>query len=182
MVDNFFGGNFSLEICNPPTRDVVDCIGELIYIANNVFGQTDILGLLAPLFSNSLSQFWSSSNTWTYSGNIGRCPKECPDEVESDSLTDTYDNSGDTVHYGSGLTLFNLLPNKRFDSTFTAMVYNKTDSYSNANALQECKFVHMTYITPGDNNVFKVYFSWSDAEGYAAGKRLKFLQVGRPYV
>ena len=182
LVDNFFGGNFSLEICNPPTRDVVDCIGELIYIANNVFGQTDILGLLAPLFSNSLSQFWSSSNTWTYSGNIGRCPKECPDEVESDSLTDTYDNSGDTVHYGSGLTLFNLLPNKRFDSTFTAMVYNKTDSYSNANALQECKFVHMTYITPGDNNVFKVYFSWSDAEGYAAGKRLKFLQVGRPYV
>ena len=182
LVDNFFGGNFSLEICNPPTRDVVDCIGELIYIANNVFGQTDLLGLIAPLYSNSLSQFWSSSNTWTYSGNIGRCPKECPDEVESDSLTDTYDNSGDTVHYGSGLTLFNLLPNKRFDSTFTAMVYNKTDSYSNANALQECKFVHMTYITPGDNNVFKVYFSWSDAEGYAAGKRLKFLQVGRPYV
>ena len=181
LVDNFFGRNFSLEICNPPTRDVVDCTGELIYVANNVFGQTDILGLLAPLYSNSFSQFWSSSNTWTYSGNIGRCPKECPDEVESDSLTDTYNNSGDTVHYGSGSTLFNLLPNKRFDSTFTAMVYNKTDSYSNANALQECKFVHMAYINPGDNNVFKVYFSWSDAEGYAAGKRLKFLQVGRPY-
>ena len=181
LVDNYFIANFSLEICNPPTRDVVDCTGELIYIANNVFEQTDLLGLLAPLYSNSFSQFWSATNAWTYRGNIGRCPKECPDEEESDSLTDDYDNSGDTVHYGSGLTLFNLLPNKRFDSTFTAMVYNKTDSYSNANALQECKFVHMAFLIPGDNNVFKVYFSWSDAEGYAAGKRLKFLQVGRPY-
>ena len=77
--------------------------------------------------------------------------------------------------------MFNLLPNKRFDSTFTAMVYDKTDAYSNANALQECKFVHMTFLLPGDNNVFKVYFSWSDGEDYAAGKKLKFLQVGRPY-
>ena len=180
MVDNYFIGNFFLEICNPPTRNVVDCSNVLIYIVNNVFGQTDHSGLRAPLYSNSLSQFWSASNVWTYRGNTGNCPKEYPDEIWSDSLTDTYVDNGDTVHYGGGLSLFNLLPNKRFDSTFTAMVYDKTDAYSNANALQECKFVHMTFLLPGDNNVFNVYFSWSDGEDYAAGKKLKFLQVGRP--
>ena len=181
LVDNYFIGNFFLEFCNPPTRDVVDCSNVIIYIVNNVFGQTDISGLRAPLYSNLLSQFWSASNVWTYHGNTGNCPKEYPDEIYSDSLTDTYVDNGDTVHYGEGLSLFNLLPNKRFDSTFTAMVYDKTDAYSNANALQECKFVHMTFLLPGDNNVFKVYFSWSDGEDYAAGKKLKFLQVGRPY-
>lgn len=181
LVDNYFIGNFNLEICNPPTRDVVDCSNVIVYIVNNVFGQTGHSGLRAPLYSNSSSQFWSVGNVWTYRGNVGNCPNECPDEIHSDSLTYTYDNSGDTVRYGYGFSLFNLLPNKRFGSTFTAMVYDYTDVYSNANALQECKFVHKAFIDPDDNDVFKVYFSWSDGEDYAAGKTLKFLQVGRPY-
>lgn len=181
LVDNYFIGDFEIEICNPPTRDVVDCSNVLVYIVNNVFGQTGHSGLRAPLYSNSLSQFWAVGNVWTYRGNIGNCPNECPDEVASDALTNTYDNSGDTVRYGGGFRLFNLLPNKRIESTFTAMVHNYTDDYSSASALQECKFVHKAYIDPDDNNVFKVYYSWSDGEGYAAGKTLKFLQVGRPY-
>lgn len=181
LVDNYFVGNFRMEICNPPSREVVDCSSDVVYIANNTFGQTNHLGLYAPLNNNSLTQFWAVGNTWTYLGNVGHCPRECPDEVASDSLTNTYDNDGDTVNYGFGFRLFNLLPNKRFESTFTAMVYDYTDAYSSASALQECRFVHKAYLDPGDNDVFDVYYSWSDGEDYTSGKTLKFLQVGRPY-
>lgn len=181
LVDNDFIGKFSLKICNPPTREVAGCSSDIVYIANNVFRQTDLSGLSAPLNNNSYGQFWAVGNTWTYRGNIGQCPRECPDEVASDALTNTYDNSGDTVHYGWSFRLFNLLPNKRFESTFTAMVYDYMDAYSSADALQECRFVHKAFIDPDDNDVFKVYYSWSDGEDYTAGKTLKFLQVGRPY-
>ena len=182
LVDNYFIGNFSLEICNPPTRDVVNCSSDIVYIANNVFGQTDLLGLRAPLYNNSFLQFWAAGNTWVYSENTGRCPIERPTSVASDDMTETYTDGDDTVHYSirSTLMLFNLLPGPIVNSNFVAIVYDGTDPLSSASALNACKFIHNAWVDPSDNNVFTCRFAWSDDDDYTAGKLLKYIQVGRP--
>lgn len=176
--DNIFLGDALISVRNPPTREVAAVVAERFRIFRNLFEQTDSYGIEAPFYGNGGGYFWADVLDWyaqtLYQGNTGKCLKG-PSYIACLNMSSSYSSGGDTIHYGGEIGYFNLTSNARYMSRRNGLLrstnYGTTQGFS-VTGFADLQFVHKAMIDPSDNNIFKVYYSWSDEEGYDNSKTL----------
>lgn len=173
-----FIGNALIKVCNPPTREAKNVAINTFSIKNNVFRQNDTYGISAPFYGNDGSAFWADvldgyAQT-LYQGNTGNCLKG-PSYIACGLMSGTYTSGADTVYYGGEFGYFNLTSYGRYTSRKNGLLratnYGTTQGFS-VTGFADLQFVHKAMIDPTDNNIFKVYYSWSSDEGYDSTKTL----------
>lgn len=173
-----FIGNSIIKVCNPPTRYAKNVAINTFSIKNNVFRQNDTYGISAPFYGNDGSAFWANVVQGVadamYQGNTGKCLYG-PSKVHCGLLTSSYPSIADTVNYGQEFGYFNISDSGRWmsnkDGILRDTVWGTTQGFS-VTGFADAQFVHKAMIDPTDNNIFKVYYSWSDDEGYDNSKTL----------
>lgn len=181
FIGNHFKMDALIKVSNPPTRAAKNVNGAGIMITDNHFGQNDTLGISAPFYGNDASAFWADMtprNASThYRNNTGRCLND-PDMVHCNLLTSTYASGADTVNYGMMFGFFNISSAGRFnggkDGILRPTVWGTTQGFG-ITGFADAQFVHAAMIDPSDNNIFKVYHSWSDDEGYDSSKTMVYI-------
>lgn len=170
-----------ISVRNPPTREAASVVAESFKVFKNSFEQTDSYGIEAPFYGNGGGYFWADvldgyAQT-LYQGNTGNCLKG-PSYIACGLMSGTYTSGADTVHYGGEFGYFNLTSYGRYTSRKNGLLrstnYGTTQGFS-VTGFADAQFVHKAMIDPSDNNIFKVYHSWSDDEGYDSSKTLVYI-------
>lgn len=167
-----------ISVRNPPTREAASVVAECFKVFKNSFEQNDTYGIEAPYYGNGGGYFWADvldgyAQT-LYQGNTGNCLKG-PSYIACGLMSGTYTSGADTVYYGGEFGYFNLTSYGRYTSRKNGLLratnYGTTQGFS-VTGFADLQFVHKAMIDPTDNNIFKVYYSWSSDEGYDSTKTL----------
>lgn len=176
-----FNVNALIKVCNPPTREAKNVAINTFSVKNNVFQQNDSYGISAPFYGNDGSAFWANITQGAadamYQGNTGKCLYG-PRKVHCGLLTSSYSSGADTVNYGQEFGYFNISDSGRWmsnkDGILRPTVWGTVQGFG-ITGIADAQFVHKAMIDPSDNNIFKVYHSWSDDEGYDSSKTMVYI-------